>query len=294
MKVLTYDDAQLHNTAVALGKFQGLHRGHMLLVDKILDLSKSEGLSSVVFTININNSKMINTRVDREAILKSLGVDYNVDCEFTPSFADMKPYDFIKEVLYNKLHAKYVVVGTDFCFGNKRSGTVENLLKYQQEFGYKVIPIEKLSIDNQIVSSSIIREFIAQGNMEAVSGYMGRHYFIEGLVIRGRMLGRTIEFPTINQYPPEDKLLPPYGAYETRINIDDVWYKGITNIGNNPTISDNNRITVETHILDYSGDLYGRVLKVEFIKYLREQKRFKDVDELREQLILDKSNVMHQ
>ncbi len=294
MKVLIYDEAQLHNTAVALGKFQGLHKGHMLLVNKILDLAKSEGLSSVVFTININNSKMINTRVDREAIFEDLGVDINVDCEFTPQFAGMKPYDFIKEVLCNKLNAKYVVVGTDFCFGNKRAGTVETLIAYQQEFGYRVIPVEKLSVNNQIVSSSLIREFISQGNMEAVAEYMGRYYYIEGTVNKGKMLGRTIDFPTINQYPPDDKLLPPYGAYETRINIDDIWYKGITNIGDNPTISDNNKVTVETHILNYSGDLYGRKLKVEFVRYLREQKRFKDVNELREQLILDKSNVMHQ
>lgn len=294
MKVLTYDEAQLHNTAVALGKFQGLHRGHILLVNKILNLAKCEGLSSVVFTININNSKMINTRVDREAILESLGVDYNVDCEFTPSFASMKPYDFIKEVLYYKLHAKYVVVGTDFCFGNKRSGTIETLIAHQEEFGYKVIPIEKLSVNNQIVSSSLIRDLISKGEMESVSDFMGRHYFIKGLVSRGRMLGRTIDFPTINQIPPDDKLLPPYGAYETRVLVDENLYKGITNIGDNPTISENNKVTVETHILDYVGDLYDREVRIEFIRYLREQKRFRDVNELREQLMIDKSNVMHQ
>jgi len=294
LKVLTYDEAQLHNTAVALGKFQGLHRGHMLLLNEILDLAKCKGLSSVVFTININNSKMINTKAERLEILEDLGVDINVDCDFTPTFASMEPFEFIKQVLHDKLHARYVVVGTDFCFGYKRSGTVETLMNYQTEFDYKVIPIEKLSIDNQIVSSSLIREHVTKGNMKSVSDFMGRNYFIEGSVTKGRMLGRTIDFPTINQYPTDNKLLPPYGAYETRVNIDGIWYKGITNIGDNPTISKNNKITVETHILNYSGDLYGRKLKVEFIRFLREQKRFRDVNELREQLILDKSNVMHQ
>ena len=294
MKVLTYDETQLHNTAVALGKFQGLHRGHLLLVDKILDISKKEGLDSVVFTININNSKMINTRADREYILGQLGVDVQVDCDFTPEFAAMKPYDFIKDVLHNKLNAKYVVVGTDFCFGYKRMGTVDTLLEYQDEFGYKVIPIEKLSINNQIVSSSIIREMITQGKMEAVTAFMGRNYFIQGEVSRGRMLGRTIDFPTINQRPAEDKLLPPYGAYETRVNIDGKYYKAITNIGDNPTISDHNKITVETHIIDFNGDLYDRFIKVEFVRFIREQKRFKDVNELREQLLKDKAMVMHQ
>ncbi len=294
MKVLTYDETKLHNTAVALGKFQGLHRGHMLLIDKILNLANNEGLSSVVFTININNSKMINTREDRENILKSIGVDVHVECDFTPEFAAMKPYDFIKNVLYDSLGARYVVVGTDFCFGSKRTGTVETLLKYQEEFGYKVIPIEKLSVNDQIVSSSLIREFITCGNMESVTEFLGRNYFIQGIINKGRMLGRTIDFPTINQYPPDDKLLPPYGAYETRVNIDGDWYKSITNIGDNPTISSHNLITVETHIIDYEGDLYGREVKVEFVRFIREQKRFKDVSELRKQLLIDKADVMHQ
>ncbi len=294
MKLLTYDETKLHNTAVALGKFQSLHKGHLLLIDRILHLANSEGLSSVVFTININNSKMINTKEDRKEILSNLGVDVNVDCDFTPEFAAMKPYDFIKNVLHHRLDAKYVVVGTDFCFGSKRSGTVDTLQKYQDEFGYKVIPVEKLSINNNVVSSSLIREFIAQGNMEEASAFMGRPYFIQGLVCRGKMLGRTIEFPTINQYPPDEKLLPPFGAYETRVNIDGNWYRSITNIGDNPTISDNNGVTIETHIIDYNGDLYGRDLTVEFVRFIRKQKRFKDVNELRKQLLLDKASVMHQ
>lgn len=294
MKVLTYDEAQLNNTAVALGKFQGLHKGHLLLIDTILELAKKEGLDSVVFTININNSKMINTRADREEILKALGVDNHVDCDFTPEFAAMKPYEFIKNVLYTKLKAKYVVVGTDFCFGYKREGTVETLMKYQDEFGYKVMPIEKLSVKGQVVSSTAIRQFIEQGKMDDVQSFMGRSYFIRGAVAEGRKLGRTIDFPTVNIYPACDKLLPPYGAYETRVNIDGIIYKAITNIGDNPTISHNNKVTIETHVIDFEGDLYNRDIKVEFVRFIREQKRFKDVSELRKQLLVDKASVMHQ
>ncbi len=294
MKALTYEEAQLHNTAVALGKFQGLHKGHILLVDKIKELAKNEGLTSTIFTINIKNSKMINTGCDRASILEGLDIDAQVDCDFTPEFAAMKPYDFIKLVLHEKLNAKYVVVGTDFCFGYKRQGDVNTLKVYEEEFGYKVIAIDKLSIDGKIVSSSAIREFIQQGDMQSAYEYMGRYYFIKGQVIRGRQLGRTIDFPTINQMPEESKLLPPFGAYETRILIDGTYYKGITNIGDNPTISDRNQVTVETHIIDYEGDLYGRDIKVEFVRYIREQKRFKDVSELRKQLLIDKTGVMHQ
>ncbi|MBQ8167643.1 MAG: bifunctional riboflavin kinase/FAD synthetase [Lachnospiraceae bacterium] len=294
MNNLPYQEAQLHNTAVALGKFQGLHRGHLLLVDKILELAKNEGLTSTLFTININNSKMINTRLDREDILRELGVDVQVECDFSPEFASMRPYDFIKQVLYEKLGAKYVVVGTDFCFGYKRMGNVDTLLDYQEKFGYKVIAIDKLSLDGHIVSSSAIREFIQSGNIKQANLYMGRNYFIKGTVVEGKQLGRTLDFPTINQLPHEDKLLPPYGAYETRTIVDGRIYKSITNIGNNPTVSDKNNITIETHIIDYQGDLYGKIVKVEFINYIREQKRFHNVEELREQLILDKKYVGHQ
>lgn len=294
MKVLTYDETQLHNTAVALGKFQGLHRGHLLLINKISQLAKKDGLTSVVFTININNSKMINTKVDRENILQELDVNYEIDCDFTPEFAAMSPYDFIKDVLIGKLGAKYVVVGKDFCFGCKRQGNVDVLKKYQSEFGYEVIDYDKLSIKGNEISSSAIRQFIQEGNLDEIADYMGRNYFIQGKVMRGKQLGRTIDFPTINQIPPKDKLLPPFGAYETKVNLYGKNYKAITNIGDNPTISDNNQITVETHIIDYDGDLYGENIKVEFIRYIREQKRFKDVSELRQQLLHDKASVMHQ
>lgn len=294
MVELTYDEAQLYNTAVALGKFQGLHKGHLLLIEKILSLSKNEGLNSVVFTIDINNSKMINTKQDRKDILEDLNIDTHIQCDFSPEFAAMQPYDFIKKVLYHKLGAKYVVVGTDFCFGSNRKGNVNTLKSYEKEFGYKVIAIDKLSIADNIISSSIIRELIQIGNMEAVEEYMGRPYFIQGIVKKGRMLGRTIDFPTINLYPPTDKLLPPFGAYETRLTIGEMCYKAITNIGNNPTISEDNIVTVETHIIDFDGDLYENHLKVEFVRFIREQKRFRDVSELRKQLLLDKASVMHQ
>lgn len=294
MKVLSYDQAQLHNTAVALGKFQGLHRGHLLLINKIIDLAKKEGLTSTVFTINIDNSKMINTRHDRQDILQNLGVDYQVECDFSPEFATMKPYDFIKDVLCTKLGAKYVVVGTDFCFGYKREGNIDTLFKYENEFGYKVIAIEKLLLQGTVVSSSAIRQFIQDGKLEEAAFFMDRNYFVQGKVYEGKKIGRTLDFPTINQYPSDDKLLPPFGAYETRVNIDGKYYKAITNIGDNPTISSDNQVTIETHIIDFEGDLYGVDLRVEFIKHIRKQKRFKDVSELRRQLLLDKAIVMHQ
>ncbi len=294
MKIISFEEAKLHNTAVALGKFQGLHKGHMLLIEKITELSKKEDLTSGVFTINIDSSKAINLPRERFDILEEQGVDIDIECEFTPEFSSMQPVDFIKNVLVDKLGAKYVVVGTDFCFGYKRQGNVETLQKYSKEYGYEVIPVDKLYIDGRVISSSYIRELIETGNINNISAYMGRDYFISDIVSHGKELGRTMGFPTINFIPDKGKLLPPVGAYETEIFIDGRLYKGITNIGDNPTISSDNKTTVETHILDYDGDLYGRELKVSFKRFLRPQIKFNSVEELKKQLLIDCRKVMHQ
>ncbi len=294
MKIISFEETKLHNTAVALGKFQGLHRGHMLLIDKITELSRKEDLTSVVFTINISSSKVINLPKERFDILEGCGVDIDVECDFTPEFAGMRPVDFIKEVLVDKLGAKYVVVGTDFCFGYKRQGNIQTLKEYSKEFGYEVIPVEKLFVDGRVISSSYIRELVETGNINNIFAYMGRDYFIWDKVCHGKELGRTLGFPTINFIPDKNKLLPPVGAYETEIVIDGVLYKGITNIGDNPTVSTDKKTTVETHILNYQGDLYERDLKVSFKKFLRPQIKFSTVDELKRQLLIDSRKVMHQ
>ncbi|MBP3620364.1 MAG: bifunctional riboflavin kinase/FAD synthetase [Lachnospiraceae bacterium] len=294
MDILRYENANLNNTAVALGKFQGLHKGHMLLIGEVLRLSYEEDLNSVVFTIDMPQEKAINLPVERYHILEDCGIDYNVSCEFSKEFASMSPREFVENILINKLDAKYVVVGTDFRFGNKRAGDVSLLKSYGEEYGFFVVAIDKLAIDDIIVSSTYIRELISVGNMKAVSRYMGRDYFINGKVMRGKQLGRTIGFPTANIIPDSSKLLPPFGAYYTEVEVEGSIYKAITNVGNNPTIDENNHITVEANIIEFSDDIYDKDITIYFIDFIRGEMKFTDIEELKKQLEIDRTVVLHQ
>lgn len=293
MEITTYEQVQLDKSAVALGKFQGLHRGHMLLLDKITSL-KNEGLTSVVFTINVPSAQSIYLPEERFAILEECGVDVAVECDFSESFASMLPEDFVRNILVDRLHAAYVVVGDDFKFGYNRKGTVDRLVQFGIKYGFRVIAFEKLRVDDEVVSSSFLRNLIERGDLEHVSRYMGRDYSLTGIVTQGKQLGRTIGFPTVNFYPPAEKMLPPAGVYETRLHIDGKSYVGITNIGDNPTVDNDGRLRVETHIIDYCGDLYGKRLTVFFKRFIRHEVKFHSVDELKKQIATDKKNVLHQ
>ncbi len=293
MKITTYEQIQLDKSAVALGKFQGLHRGHMLLLDKIISL-KNEGLTSVVFTINVPSTQSIYLPEERFAILEECGVDVAVECDFSESFASMSPEDFVRNILIDRLHAACVVVGEDFKFGYNRKGTVDRLVQFGIKYGFRVIAFEKLCVDGEVVSSSFLRNLIEKGAVEHVSRYMGRDYSLTGVVEQGKQLGRTLGFPTANVYPTAEKMLPPAGVYETHIIIDEKSYQGITNIGDNPTVDNDGRLRAETHIIDYSGDLYGKRLTVFFKRFIRREKKFHSVDELKKQIETDKKNVLHQ
>lgn len=294
MKITAYDKLKLENSAVALGKFEGLHKGHMLLLNKIAELSEENKFTSVVLTVNVPSDKVINIPKERFSILESTGIQIAAECEFSSEFAKMEPEDFVKKILVDRLGAKYVVVGEDFRFGCKRSGDVNTLIKLGERLGFCVIAFEKLMIDNITVSSTLIKKMIEKGDMEQVSLYMGRDYSISGKVIHGKRLGREIGFPTANIIPDKNKLLPADGVYSSCVCIDNVMYKAITNIGQNPT-TDTDRITrVETHIIDSSGDLYGRDITVSIKSFLRSEIKFNSVNELKIQLEKDKQKAMHQ
>lgn len=294
MKITTYEKIQLDKSAVALGKFQGLHLGHMLLLDKIAALSSEEGLTSVVFTIHVPSEGMIYTDSERFGILEKKGIDAAVECEFSKEFAAMQPEEFVRDILVNKLHAAYVVVGKDFKFGYNRQGDIDRLVQFGIKYDFRVVAFDKLSIDGRVVSSSYIRELIEEGDVAGASKHMGRLYSVTGQVVHGKELGRTIGFPTVNMHPVEGKLLPPFGVYETEAVIDGIFYRSITNIGDNPTVKEDGSVSIETHILDYSGDLYDRELTVCFRRFIRPEIKFHSVDELKKQIDLDKKSIMHQ
>lgn len=294
MEKLAYNDVNISNTVVALGKFEGLHKGHMLLINKVLQLSHETGKQSVVFSIDMPGTKRIYTIPERDRLLEEIGIDFNVTCEFTKKFASMKPEIFIKEVLVERLHPEYVVVGNDFRFGKNRQGDVTMLESFGNKYGYEVLAFEKLREKGTVISSSYIREQIEQGNVNMVHDYMGRPYSISGIVQYGKQLGASIGFPTANLIPTEEKLLVPNGVYETTVMIDNKRYRGVTNVGDNPTVDDDKKIKVETHVLDFAGNLYGKYLKIEFIRQIRKEIKFDSIEALKNQIKSDTIEVAHQ
>lgn len=294
VKKLAYNDVNIADTVVALGKFEGLHKGHMLLINKVLQLSHETGKQSVVFSIDMPGTKRIYTIPERNRILEEIGIDFNITCEFTKKFASMKPEAFVKDVLVERLHPEYVVVGNDFRFGKNRQGDVALLEELGNRYGYEVLAFEKLREQGTVISSSYIREQIEQGNVDLIQEYMGRPYSIAGIVQYGKQLGATIGFPTANLIPDEEKLLVPNGVYETSLILDNLRYRGITNVGDNPTVDDDHKIKVETNILNYNGNLYGKYLKIEFIRQIRKEIKFDSIEALKNQIKSDILEVAHQ
>lgn len=281
-------------TAVTLGKFDGLHRGHDLLMQTVLKYSKEYGLASVAFTFDIPPrnkveaivANVLTTNDEKQYIFEKRGIDYLIECPFTTEVMSMEPKDFIAWIS-TALHMKYVVVGDDFRFGYKRAGDYHTLQKYEEKFGYKTIVIDKLKDSNRDISSTYVREKIADGNIKKANELLGYKYFIKSEILHGQKLGRTIGVPTINMILPENKLLPPNGVYVTEVLVDGKTYMGVTNIGCKPTVSNEKVIGVETYIDNFNQDVYGEKIVVSFIQFIRPEQKFDSIEELKAQLQSD-------
>lgn len=295
--IADFKTLQLNHTAVALGKFDGIHIGHALLLEHVKRL-QDQGFTGVVFTFemkpnrifDINTLETIYTKQEKRTVMAETGIDYMIEYPFDDTFAAMPPEVFVEKILIECLDVKYVIVGEDFCFGHKRTGNVEMLRAYGEKFGFQVIAVEKKKYENRIVSSSYIRECISNGGLEEAAYMLNRNFCITGTVVEGRKLGRTIGVPTANLLPVKGKLYPPAGVYASRIHLpkensfeDNIFY-GITNIGDNPTIDEHNHITIETYIFDFDSDLYGKNICVELLEVIRMEKKFESVEALKEQI----------
>lgn len=286
------------NTAITIGKFDGLHRGHKILCENLFSYEK-KGLKSLLISfvdskdnsVNKTSSKQIVTPEERRLLVKESGISIFVECLFDEKLMKTSPRDFILK-LVNDLHMKCLVVGTDFRFGYKGKGDIVLLREYASEFGFELKVINKLKEDNVDISSSRIRDEISKGNITKANLLMGRNYFIYGEVVYGRQIGRKIDFPTINIIPSEKKLIPANGVYITVVQIDDRIYQGITNVGIKPTFDDDNTLSIETHIFNFDSNVYGKEVKVVFLQEMRKEIKFSSAEELKEQLRKDKNKGM--
>lgn len=271
-------------TAVTMGKFDGLHRGHQKLVDRIRGYASDE-CDSVLCAFDMHRDAIMTNRERREHLDGK--IDWLIDCPFTEQLRNMEAEDFIRDILFGKLNAAHVVVGNDFVFGHEKRGSVAMLEKYAAEYGYTVDVVEKERYQDMIISSTYIRDALAQGDVQLAERLLGYPYELTGPVRHGKQLGRTLGFPTMNIEPEAQKILPRYGVYACRVKIDGKWYNGVGNAGVKPTVTDERRRLFEVYVYGYEGDAYGKEVTARFCGFERPEVKFGSVEELKEQVMKD-------
>ena len=270
-------------TAISIGKFDGLHQGHQLLVERIVK-KKQEGLKALIFTFDFGDRPVLLLPEERREMLRKWGVDYLLGCAFVERISHMEAEEFVRKILVERLHVRYLAVGTDFRFGCQRRGDYRLLQRLSAECGYEVEVVEKACWQGEEISSSRIRRELEQGRMELVNQLLGYAYSVTGEVLHGRKIGRTLGMPTTNIVPSERKLLPPNGVYATRTVIAGELFEGITNIGYKPTVGAEPRKGVETYLFDLDRNLYGEILTVRFYGYERPERKFDSLEELKKRI----------
>ncbi|WP_055070958.1 bifunctional riboflavin kinase/FAD synthetase [Clostridium massiliamazoniense] len=281
---------------VALGSFDGLHKGHLTLINKVVELSKKNDGLSMVYTFKnhpleiIDESKAPKVIMDNDEklnILEKEGIDISCLVKFDKKFMLIEPEEFIREII-EKFNVKAIVVGFNYKFGFKNKGDVNLLRDLSEKLNFDLYVMSALEDEGVVISSTFIRGLIKDGEINRATELLTRPYSIKGEVIHGKQLGRTIGFPTANLNITANTVLPAMGVYYTNVELDGEIYRGITSVGNNPTVN-GKTITVETNILDFSGDIYGKEIRVYFIERMRGNVKFNSLDELKNQLKSDKN-----
>ena len=276
--------------AVCIGKFDGLHTGHQQLLHTLLQQAKRHGALSLLYTFVPRGGDLLTLPEERAALARALGMDCMAVAELNDAFMALEAEEFV-ERLKNCGTLKAVVVGDNFRFGRGAVGDAALLRRLGARDGYDVHVVPQVCLDGQVVSSTAIRQALAEGRMEQVTHMLGRHWTLSGTVATGRQIGRTIGFRTANLPPPAGKLLPPYGVYATWARTAEGEYPAMTNIGVNPTV-DGSVPVVETHLIDFEGDLYGKPLTLRFVHRLRPELRFASLDELVAQMNQDREDSL--
>lgn len=285
----------LTNPVLTIGNFDGVHKGHLALFDKVKERARAIAGQSVVMTFEphplkimrpADGPQLITHTGQKLELIEKAGIDVIVCVSFDREFAAIPARDFVNNILVKKIGIKEIVVGYDYTFGHNREGDINLLREIGNDFGFVVHLVGPIEIDHTLVSSTSIRRLVQEGRLEEARVLLGRDFEVQGTVVKGRNRGgRLLGFPTAN-LNPHGELLPKRGVYAVKLLIDDVFYNGVTNVGYNPTFGDTG-LTVETHVLDYSGELMGKTIKVHFIKRLRDEKRFKTFEELSDQIAQD-------
>ena len=300
MKRIMLSDKEFSGkTVVALGKFDGIHTGHARLLECAAKYAADEGALSLVYVMEREGGERLTSADEKTDIIRSFGIDALCIELLTQEFMNMSPEEFVTGIIRDSLHACHVVVGYNFRFGKGRSGDAVLLQKLCTGHKISVTVIDCVYAtengERVAVSSSEIRRLASLGRMEDIVPLLGRNYSVSGIVKPGKRLGRTIDFPTANIYKDARSFPLRHGVYITRVCFGGGKYPAITNVGINPTVEqDDGIVKIESHIPGVDVDLYGRELTVEFVEYIREERRFSSIDELKNQLTRDKEDLKRQ
>jgi riboflavin kinase/FMN adenylyltransferase len=285
----------LQKPVLTLGNFDGVHKGHLVLFEKVKEIANAIGGQSVVMTFDPhpikimkpgNGPPLITLIKQKLRLISEAGIDVIFCVPFTRQFGAISGRDFVRDILVEGIGVQEVVVGYDYTFGNKRQGNIKLLKDMGKELGFKVHVVEPVYLGRTLVSSTSIRNFVQEGNLAEATRLLGRDYQISGVVIKGAGRGtKILNIPTAN-LSPVDELIPKRGVYAVEVEMDTGRYYGVCNIGHDPTFGEN-PLSIETHLLDFSGDILGKELAINFVKLLREERAFNVESELAEQIMKD-------
>jgi riboflavin kinase / FMN adenylyltransferase len=280
---------------LALGNFDGLHRGHMKIIERVRRVASERGATAVAMTFDPHPPRVVRpdkappllmTKTQRLEALERAGVDGVAVVRFTPELSRWDPETFVRTVLVEWLHVAEVWVGANFLFGHDRAGNFSSLRGLGSRYGFRAEKIDPVRYKDFVVSSTRIRRLISEGRVDEAGALLGHPYTIDGTVVEGSHRGRDLGFPTAN-LATGNELIPPHGVYATTVRLDGVIYPSITNVGVRPTFDDEPRTVIETHLLDVERDLYGLTLRLGFVQRLRDERRFESVDLLKAQVGAD-------
>lgn len=290
------------NAVLTIGTFDGVHKGHQKILDRIASIAQANGGESILVTFHPHprfvlqpgnkELKLLNTLEEKIELLESYGLDNLVVAPFSKAFSQLPALAYMKNFLVENFQPHTIVIGYDHHFGINRSGNIELLEEYAQIFKYKVEQISKETIEDIDISSTKIRNALLSGKIETGEQLLGHPYKLSGYVIKGKQIGRTIGFPTANlQLGVDYKLIPKTGVYAVYVKVRNESYKGMLNIGYRPTVEGDEK-TIEVHLLDFNQDIYGEELEIQLVKRLRDETKFANLDELKAQINKDKTAVL--
>ena len=285
----------LVHPVLALGNFDGLHRGHLKIIERVRRGAAERGGTPMAMTFDPHPPRVVRpdkappllmTKAQKIEALQQAGVSAVTVVRFTHEMSQWDPETFVRTVLVEWLRVSEVWVGANFLFGHERSGTFSLLRTLGLRYGFRADKIDPVRYKDFVVSSTRVRRLVGEGRMDEAGALLGHVYYLDGIVVEGKKRGRDMGFPTAN-LRTSNELIPPYGVYATTVTIDGVVHAAVTSIGMNPTFGDLQEAAIETYVLDYSSDLYGRTVRLGFVQRLREERRFDDVDSLRSQIEAD-------